>query len=65
MREVYLPQKITELFHMEPSSQIMAMTTDAKIARIMNYMHSEMETSLNELERKLTRKLELILREQI
>lgn len=65
MREHYIPQKIIDLFHVKHKDRITAMEAEAKVARIMNVFHSEILLANEELERKLVRKLELVLREQL
>ena len=65
MRECYIPQKIIDLFHVKHIGQAEQQDMESKIARIMNIMHSEILLANRETERRLARKLELLLRSEL
>lgn len=61
MKELYIPNKVTSLFHAEHSAA-QRLLDDARVARIMNIMHAEIERDVKELSHKLTKMLHLCLK---
>jgi hypothetical protein len=63
MREQYIMNKVSSLFHGEHRDSAEKLFTQAKMARIMNLMHAEIQRDMEELSNKLTRMLHLCLKE--
>jgi hypothetical protein len=65
MREQYIMNKVSSLFHGEHRDSTEKLLTQAKMARIMNLMHAEIQRDMEELSHKLTRMLHLCLKENL
>ena len=66
MKEFYIRQKVVDMFHMKRKKDSLArIESQAKVSHIMNIIHAEIALANQELERRIVRKLEFILKEQL